>query len=66
MSLEFIRSYYGVPAEESGRVVVDGRPGVITGASDARLLVQFDGAKHSVVAHPTWRVTYLGSETEKR
>lgn len=59
MSLDYIRSYYGVPAEVGTRVIVDGEPGVITGFHDARLMVQLDGQPFPVTAHPTWRVTYL-------
>lgn len=64
--MKYIRDYYGVPAKRGGRVEVDGKPGRICGARGASLSVRFDGDKRSDKAHPTWRVTYLGSETEKR
>lgn len=56
---EYIRSYYGVPAKKGGKVVFDGKPGVITGYRNASLLVRLDGEKHSVPVHPTWRMEYL-------
>lgn len=59
MSMQYIRDYYGVPAKRHSRVVVDGKPGVITGSSGPHLKVRFDGEKVSDKAHPTWRVTYL-------
>lgn len=58
MSLQYIRDYYRVPAKRGRRVTVDGRPGVITGARDARLTVRLDGDKHTTPCHPTWRVDY--------
>jgi hypothetical protein len=62
VSLQYIRDYYSVPAKRHGRVVVDGKPGVITGANDAHLRVRFDGDTHDGSAHPTWRVTYLDAD----
>jgi hypothetical protein len=59
VSLGYIRDYYQVPAKRFGRVVVDGKPGVIVGARAASLSVRFDGERHTTPAHPTWRVTYL-------
>lgn len=59
MSADYVRRTYGVPAKRGGRVIVDGQEGVITSFTDAYLRVRFDGDKHSMPAHPTWRVQYL-------
>lgn len=59
MSMEYIRTHYGVPAKKGMRVVVYDKPGVITGASGLYLRVKLDGAKHSDIYHPTDRVGYL-------
>jgi hypothetical protein len=65
VSLSYIREYYGVPAEVGCRVVVDSHVGVIVGASDARLLVELADGR-TIIAHPTWRVWYLGVAAEER
>ena len=57
MSMQWVRDYYGVPARRGMRVRVDGRPGVITGATH-HLRVRFDGDRRSLYCHPTWRVEY--------
>lgn len=54
----YIRHYYKVPAHIDGRVVVDGRPGVVVGFDGAYLLVQFDDSPATRRAHPTWHVDY--------
>lgn len=59
MSADYVRRYYKVPAKRGMRVEIDGKGGVITGFDGAHLRVRLDGEKHSVNAHPTWRVTYL-------
>jgi len=61
MSAQYVRDYYGVPAKRGQRVIVDGRPGVITsvGGSYAYINVRLDGDKHPTPCHPTWRVEYL-------
>lgn len=59
MSAEYVRRYYRVPAKRGGRVVVDGKPGVITSFRGASLMVRLDGDKRPVPCHPTWRVEYL-------
>lgn len=59
MSIADIRKSRGVPAKRGMRVVVDGHPGVITGAGGGNLNVRFDGRKHTARCHPTWRVDYL-------
>lgn len=58
MSAAYVRSYYGVPAKRGMRVTVDGRPGVIVSFPGASLGVRLDGQRHTIPAHPTWRVTY--------
>lgn len=59
MSMEYIRRYYHVNAFRGQTVEVNGRTGVITSSDSQYLRVRFDGEKHSVRCHPTWRVTYL-------
>lgn len=59
MSADYVRRTYGVPEKRGGRVVVDGRDGVITSFHDRRLMVRFDGEPRPVPAHPTWCVRYL-------
>ena len=64
MSLEYIRTYYGVPAKRLSRVEYTGdkdnpRRGTITGARGARLLIRFDDDKRTYVFHPTWEIRYL-------
>src|SRR5690606_12323982 len=62
MTMQRIRDHYGVPARRGMRVTVDGRPGVITSAERGgtlRLRVRLDGERRPVIAHPSWRVTYL-------
>ena len=63
--MDYIRSYYGVPAKRGGRVVYEGsgteRFGTITGSYGAHLRIRLDGEAHSSVYHPTWRMRYLGS-----
>lgn len=58
-SAEYIRTRYGVPAKKGGKVIFNGRPGVITGYRDAYLLIRLDGEKHSMPCHPMWRIEYL-------
>ena len=57
-SLDYIRTYYGVPARRGMRVTVDGRPGVLTCGDGAHIRVRFDGERFSRSCHPTWRVDY--------
>ncbi|WP_197747585.1 hypothetical protein [Mycolicibacillus koreensis] len=63
--MEYVRSHYGVPAFRGQAVEVDGRQGVITGSDGQYLRVRLDGEKHSVRAHPTWRVRYLDAAQEQ-
>lgn len=68
MSMDWIRSNYGVPAKRGGRVEYNpcegskdepGRLGTITGTRGPHLLVRLDGEKNSRPYHPTWRLRYL-------
>lgn len=63
MSVAYVRRYYGVPARRGARVVFDGRPGVITSCPGAYVRVRLDGEKQSVLAHPTWHMTYLPADS---
>lgn len=64
MSLEYIRNYYGVPANEGQRVRYSGGfepiDGTIIRSDSARLIVKLDGKKRPVSMHPTWQIEYLG------
>lgn len=63
MSLEYIRNYYGVPAKKGGRVNAYGKPGTITGARHAHLLIKLDGEQQSARPyHPTDGIEYLEQE----
>jgi len=58
---EYIRTYYGVPAERGRRVNIGGLNGVITKAINQYIEVHFDGDKKPRGPfHPTSEVTYLG------
>lgn len=60
MSLEYVRDYYGVPAEIGRRVTVSGKPGIISADRGQYIGVTFDTDKPYVVhnAHPTSEVVY--------
>lgn len=59
---QYVRNYYGVPAEIGRRVMVDGEPGVIAEDRGAYIGVLFDADQPGQVmpCHPTWRVEYQG------
>lgn len=63
MSMEYIRSFYSVPADVGVRIRYGGgkqpREGVIKGAYDAHLCIQLDGDDHFGYYHPTWKLEYL-------
>ena len=63
MSMEYIRTYYRVPAKRGGRVIYTGsagaRQGTITGSRGARILIRLDGEPNAMVFHPTWQIEYL-------
>lgn len=60
MALEYVRKYYGVPAEIGRRVTVYGKPGIIAADRGNYIGVNFDKDKPSVIrnAHPTSEVVY--------
>lgn len=60
MSLEYVRTTYGVPAEIGRRVTVYGKPAIISADRGQYIGVTFDTDKPYVVhnAHPTDGVTY--------
>jgi hypothetical protein len=55
---EYVRRTYNVPAKRSMRVVVNGRPGIITSFQGAHIVVRFDGDSFPSPCHPTWKFTY--------
>lgn len=67
MSLEYIQTYYGVPAHIGGRVEYTGggkaRRGTITGTQSAHLLITLDGRRDPTPFHPTWELRYLDAAT---
>jgi hypothetical protein len=67
MSLDYIRSTYGVPAKLGGRVRYTGgkvpQLGTITGTSGAYLGVRLDGQDEADPFHPTWELEYLSAST---
>lgn len=67
MSIEYIKTYYGVSAEIGGRIRYTGRRptryGEIKGSRGAYLIVLFDGEKSPVSLHPTWEVEYMTQTT---
>lgn len=56
----YINNYYKVNAEIGRRVIADGKPGVITGAEGAHIVVNLDSDKPGVRTfwHPTWKMQY--------
>jgi len=66
MSLDYISTYYGVPAKRGQRVeytsaTKPARQGVIVGAHNQYLKIRFDGdtKTYAGVFHPTDGITYL-------
>lgn len=59
---EYVRQYYGVPAEIGRRIEWDGRAGVIAEDRGQYIGVLFDDAKPGNISilHPTHEVKYLG------
>lgn len=60
MSCNYVREHYGVPAEIGRRVVVGGKPGVISEDRGHYIGVNFDSDKPGVICncHPTSEVEY--------
>lgn len=56
--LQYVRDYYNVPAYTGMHVVVDGKKGIITGASGPHVMIKLEGAKHALPYHPTDGITY--------
>lgn len=57
--MEYIRKMYDVPARVDCRVAMDGKPGTITGARGAHILVEFyDNPGISFPCHPEWSMEY--------
>lgn len=65
MHCEYVRAYYGVPAEIGRRVMINDRPGIIAEDRGHHIGVNFDSDKPGCISpcHPTWRVEYLGMGT---
>lgn len=63
MSIEYIRTYYGVPAKRGGRVLFNGKPAVIIGTRNAYLQLK-DEQGNLFIAHPTWEMIYLNARTK--
>ncbi|MDW5314980.1 hypothetical protein [Rhizobium sp. PL01] len=64
MSMDYVRSTYGVPAKRGGRVEYSGdktglRLGTIIGTYSARLKIRLDGDQDAGCYHPTWELRYL-------
>jgi hypothetical protein len=57
--LDWVREYYQVPARVGAKVICDGTPGEIRGASGPHVLVLLEGSNITRPAHPTWHMTYL-------
>ena len=62
MSCEYVRQYYGVPAEIGRRVIAYGKPGVIAADRGNYIGVLFDVDSPNRISncHPTGHVEYLG------
>jgi hypothetical protein len=60
MAFEYVRYYYGVPAELGRRVIVSGKPGIIAADRGHYIGVNFDSHKPGVIlnCHPTSEVEY--------
>jgi hypothetical protein len=64
VSYDYIRSYYGVPAETGRRVRFSDKgclkEGVIVGTNGLYIKIHFDGEKKpSGFYHPEWKMEYL-------
>ena len=60
MSCEYVKKYYGVPADIGRRVVVNGKPGIIAQDRGHYIGVNFDHHQPGAISncHPTWKVEY--------
>lgn len=61
MNFEYVKQYYGVPAELGRDVVIGGKTGTITSDQGNYIGVTFhdDKRKYSLPCHPTSEVVYL-------
>lgn len=63
MSMQTIRTTYGVPAKRGGRVEYSDngtrKLGTIRSAQNGYLRIQMDGCAHSAAFHPQWNLRYL-------
>ena len=68
MSMQYIRSQYGVPAQRGGRVIYSGngreQRGTIVGARGGHLKIRLDGARNSLPFHPTWCLVYATTDPQ--
>lgn len=60
MAFEYVKDYYGVPADFGVGVIVNGKPGVIIKDMGNHIGVNFDEDKPGFASpcHPTWEVVY--------
>lgn len=60
MAFEYVRDYYGVPAEIGRIVTINGKRGIIAADRGHYIGVNLDEDKPGVIcnAHPTWEVAY--------
>lgn len=60
MSCEYVKSYYGVPAQVGRRVTIEGKRGIIAEDRGHYIGVNFDEDPPGIIsnAHPTWKVIY--------
>lgn len=60
MSFDYIRKYYGVPAEKGRQVTCYGKRGVIVGADGhyLRVVIEDDASEEERRYHPTDKVVY--------
>lgn len=65
---EYVRTYYGVPAEPGRRVIIDGKPGIIAKDKGAYIGVLLDEDPPNRIRpyHPTWKVEYGGLGTVRK
>ena len=57
---QYVKEYYGVPADVGRRVIVNGKPGIIVADRGHYIGVNFDADKPGVISncHPTWKTEY--------
>ena len=65
MNFEYIKQYYGVPAEIGRIVRFENRRGVIVEDRGNYIGVRFDGVPIVVSCHPTYNMEYLGMKLKE-